>query len=132
MTTRLDNISERKIEETLEEIKRFSTDYVRISKKVGLSPITVRDIDITINRRFVITEDGYGRYDIRRRLIARRHVDTDGWDETNAVIRAAKSEYDNGTVELATGRDGFWLLLYRFPRRVKDAKREPYFTGETV
>ena len=72
--------------------------------------------------------DGYGRPDIRQYLVGRKRA-TDVWDNTNPTIAAARAAYEAGTHDMATGRDGDWLLLYSIPQR-KVTPRPDYFKPE--
>lgn len=56
----------------------------------------------------------------------------DPWPDTPEIAQA-KNDYDEGLVELCTGRlrrEGARdaLVLYRIPRRTRDEKRSPYFS----
>jgi hypothetical protein len=51
----------------------------------------------------------------------------------NDELKRARQEYDDGEVELTTGRlrrtHGDALVLYRIPRKKVDASRRPYFSA---
>lgn len=51
------------------------------------------------------------------------------WDNTDPDIAKARADYEAGTHEMCTGRDGDWLILYSIPRQ-KVAPRPAYFTPE--
>lgn len=72
-----------------------------------------------------ISPDGGGHPPLRRFAIQRKFV-SDDWLVTDEV-RRARAAYDLGQVEIATGRDGDWLILYAIPRRKPDRRRRPYF-----
>lgn len=70
--------------------------------------------------------DGNGRPDLAVYAVARRKVTDDGWDNDSAEIRQAREDYEAGTHDLATARDGAWLILYAFPQK-KVTPRPGYF-----
>jgi len=73
---------------------------------------------------------GKGRPELEPFTVARRRANETGWDNTDKDIAEARSEYAAGRVELATGRDGAWLILYAFPRRRLAKGREDCFKCE--
>lgn len=74
-----------------------------------------------------LSEDGWGREELRPYAIARKHVEEAEWPITDEIVQA-KIDYDEGRVEICTGRDGEYFILYRIPRSEVDEKREPYFS----
>lgn len=71
------------------------------------------------------TNGGYGPIHKRQFLVTRKKV-TEAWDNEEPKLKKVRKEYNEGLVELATGRDGDWILLYRFPRQKVVAERN-YF-----
>jgi hypothetical protein len=70
-----------------------------------------------------------GRKALRDRIVSVRHVQSGGWpDADRAAITGARRRYDNGTHDMATGREGPWLILYSWKRR-KPVKPRHYFYG---
>lgn len=72
---------------------------------------------------------GYGRPEVRDHLVARKRAH-ETWDNTNPDIAAARAEYEAGTHEMTTGRDGDWLLLYSIPRQKPAEPRPDAFKPE--
>lgn len=70
-----------------------------------------------------------GRSELEKYKVATIRT-TATWPST-PEIQKARDEYDEGLVELATGRHGNYLTLYKFPRTTR-AKRSPYFTEQEV
>lgn len=61
---------------------------------------------------------GLGKPKLRRFIVSSRHLYERGWPVGDqAGISEARRKYDNGTHELATGREGNFLVLYCIPRR---------------
>ena len=83
-------------------------------------------------RRGCVAEErhgGHGRPELAKYLVARRQASASGgWDYDDPEIAAARENYEAGTHEMATGRDGSWLLLYSIPRRYRAPDREGFFT----
>lgn len=73
---------------------------------------------------------GKGRPELEPFIVARRRANETGWDNSNPLIEQAREDYAAGTHEMATGRDGGWLILYSFPRRRVDKTRADYFSTE--
>lgn len=71
---------------------------------------------------------GFGRPELEDFLVARKRAH-ETWDNTDEAIAAAREAYEAGTHDMATGRDGDWLLLYSIPQR-KVTPRPDYFRPE--
>lgn len=68
---------------------------------------------------------GFGRPQMQKYLVARKRP-WDVWDNNQPEIAKARADYEAGTHEMITGRDGDWLILYSIPR-VKPQPRPNYF-----
>lgn len=75
---------------------------------------------------------GEGRPELYPFTVARRKANVPGWDNTDREIAIARANYEAGTHEMVTGRDGAWLILYSIPRRNKAKGREGYFIPEVA
>ncbi len=73
---------------------------------------------------------GKGRPELEPFTVARRRANETGWDNSEPAIAQARADYAAGTHEMATGRDGGWLILYTIPRRRVDTTRADYFQPE--
>jgi len=73
---------------------------------------------------------GKGRPELEPYVVATRRALVGVWDNTSDEIRTARAQYEAGTHEMCTGRDGAWLLLYSIPRRYPVTGRAEYFTPE--
>lgn len=65
--------------------------------------------------------EGWGRPEIRDFVAARRRIRGPKWDNDAPEVSKARELYEEGWVDLATGRDGGWEILYAIPRK----KRQP-------
>lgn len=112
---------------TIKDELSVTRDHGKIARRLGLPLKVIREVDIDVCGRHVQTSDRGGALDLRKYVIATKHVDT-VWPTDDAKIISAQKLYDNGVVEICTGRDGFMMILYAIPRREKDVKRTPYFS----
>jgi len=71
---------------------------------------------------------GYGPPNMRDFMVARKKA-WEAWKNSDPAIKKAREDYECGVVELATGRDGDWLILYAIPRLVI-TPRPGYFNPE--
>ena len=123
------NFSEKETKEILKVLKDCHGNYNQASKRLVLSERAIMTVDIIENKKFNYTGMGQGPDAMQKYLIARREVFSDqGWNHNDAKIKQARELYDEGKVEMATGRDGLVLLLYAIPRREKEI-RKPYFSA---
>lgn len=123
------NISAELKEKIIQGLIENGTNYGKIAKKHSTSTMAVEHIDITVNGRYNYTPEGKGPENLQMYIIARQDLRySGGWDNKDERIKKARVLYDEGKIEMVTGRDGFFLLLYAIPRH-KQIKRKPYFTA---
>lgn len=125
------NLSEEIIEDVLLEYKRTRSPF-RTANLTGLDASVVwAIIEQHADKLSTYPErhGGYGRSDIEQYIVARRKVSSRSWDNTEPAIADARLSYERGTHDLATGRDGGWLILYAIPRK-KVFPRVNYFKPE--
>lgn len=72
------------------------------------------------------TFEGFGDPEKKEFLVA-RSLAKEVWDNARTEVAEARAKYEAGTHDMATGRDGPYVLLYLFPRAVKQP-RPNYFT----
>lgn len=65
--------------------------------------------------------EGFGDPAKKQYLVA-RSLATEVWDNGRPEVADARTKFEEGTHIMATGRDGPYVLLYLFPRAVKDPK----------
>lgn len=102
----------------------------RVAKLFNLDVQTVWDLIEEHPERLTNTplrHGGEGRPDIACYLVAKRRVADEGWDNDSPEIKQARADYEAGTHDMVTGRDGGWLLMYLIPR-TKIKPRPHYFT----
>jgi hypothetical protein len=59
---------------------------------------------------------GMGRPELRDFIVARRSLRGSGWDNNDPNIAKARALYELGHIDMTTGRDGSWEILYAIPR----------------
>lgn len=74
---------------------------------------------------------GYGRPEVQQFIVARKRA-WEVWNNEDNDIATARNMYEAGTVEMCTGRDGDWLILYAIPRQHRDPNRAGYFLPENL
>lgn len=105
-------------------------------KTARLVGVSVADVFATIDAhegQLNVAQErygGFGRPELQQFIVARRQARESGWENSDPDIARARSDYEAGTHEMATGRDGAWLILYSFPRRRVAKGRENYFKPE--
>lgn len=87
----------------------------------------VRYMAIGERQRWVQSLDGRGPAHLRKYIVAIRHVDGDWPTESISKIDEHRSKYDQGRVELCSGRDGYNIILYSIPRKTVAKGRSLYF-----
>lgn len=119
-------------------------EIVRVYAQTRRSPFkTARLVGVSISDVFTVVNDdndradlaserygGFGRPDVQPFIVARRTVKDRQWDNKLPEIIKARAEYEAGTHEMATGRDGQWLILYSIPRVKPVRGRKNYFQLE--
>lgn len=120
-------VTDKEKEDILFALISKGDNYNRIGKDLNLSPRLVEYVDITENKKYGYTPEGRGKPSLQSYIVAIRKVsDVNGWNHKDPKIIEARKLYDQGLIEMCTGRDGFNLILYAIPRRMK-AVRKPYF-----
>lgn len=105
-----------------------SRSYFRVARALNIPMEKVKAIlqdDTPPIQRREPMHGGEGRPEMRKYKVASKHVDT-AWDNTNSDIVLARADYELGTHEMTTGRDGDTIILYSIPR-VQTTPRPGYF-----
>lgn len=119
-----------KIVETL--IKHGGGGYEATARELHLSTRIVQWVDIVANRKFGYTDAGRGRPELQEFIIGIRDLaECGGWDNSETKIKNARQDYDDGKIEMCTGRDGMNCILYAIPRR-NPIIRKPWFKTNVV
>lgn len=118
------------VQEILAEYRRLKSPF-KVATALGLEVGVVWNV-IDQNedqlQPYAERNGGYGRPELAPFMVARRNVNSrTTWDNEDPAIAQARADYEAGTHEMTTGRDGAWLILYSIPRRKRDP-RPDYFT----
>jgi len=120
-------------EEILRDLRKTRAP-ARTAKNLGYRIHLVLQVQEEDNHPRTVRQEmygGMGRPEMQKYIVARKRA-WETWNNEDNDIATARNMYEGGVVELATGRDGDWLILYSIPRvkRVKD--REGYFQPENM
>jgi hypothetical protein len=125
-------LSKEIIDEVLFEYKRTRSPF-RTATNVGLDTAMVwKIIEDNADKLSAHPErnGGQGRPEIIQFIVARRRVTAREWDNQSQDIAEARAKYELGTHDMATGRDGCWLILYSIPLK-RAVPRTNYFKPES-
>lgn len=114
--------------EILAVLASYHGNTERAAKKLLIPERTIQGVEMRHTGKYGYTPEGRGRKELQKYIVAIRDVTKIGsWDKCDRIAEARR-RYDAGDIEMATGRDGFNLILYAIPRREKALGRKPYFT----
>ncbi len=120
-------------EEVLRDLRKTRAP-TRTSKNTSYPIRLVLQVQEEDNHPRTVREErygGFGRPEIQQYTVARKRA-WETWNNEDNDIATARNMYEAGVVELATGRDGDWLILYAFPRKKREPNREGYFLPENL
>lgn len=124
-------VTESLIEDIKKELKHGRANPVKIATKFGVPSSLVRYIESEIpnpNTEFTRhSDDGWGRIELRRYIIARQLAGEAWSDADEDKIAEARKQYDDGLVEICRGRDGDFILLYAITRKRPIKRGYKYF-----
>ena len=114
-------------------IKKHGYDASKIANRMGwqlsrtkywLKVLEKENLEEAV---FTEKHGGYGRPEMRCYIVARRHVNKTWARQDSQAIEQARRLYDEGKSEMATGRDGRWIILYSIPRNSKAIRTNSWF-----
>lgn len=118
-------------EDIIRELRKFRSPS-KVAKNLGLDIRLILPIadELSAAPRVVRSEqfDGMGRPELAPYIVGRKKA-WDRWDNQDPLIAQARADYEAGTHDMITGRDGDWLILYSIPV-LKKKPRPNYFTPE--
>jgi hypothetical protein len=106
----------------------------RTSKNTGYAIRLVLQVQEEDNHPRPFREEKYGglgRPELQGFTVARKRP-WELWDNNSEAVFAARAQYEAGTHEMTTGRDGDWLILYSIPRKKIAPHRMGYFLPENM
>lgn len=106
-------------QEILDEYKRTKSPF-KVAQMYSLDVKRVWEI-IEANQDYLKSPPekfgGKGPPELRDHIVARRRIRGPKWDNDEPAIALARDMYEQGRVELCSGRDGSWEILYAIPRK---------------
>lgn len=121
-------LSSEQIDDVIEQYRRLKSPF-RVAKLLDLD---VQEVWTVIEEnpdrlaRLPTRFGGDGRPEMMPYIVARRKVTDPSWDNDSPEIKQARADFEAGTHQMATGRDGNWLLMYMVPQEVV-TPRPDYF-----
>lgn len=104
----------------------------KVARNLGVDISTVLAIkDEFVGTPRIIREEqngGFGRPGLRPFLVGRKRA-WESWDNSDLLIAKARADYEAGTHDMVTDRDGDWLILYSIPQQ-RVTPRPDYFRPE--
>lgn len=123
------NIEIRK--EIIDELRKVRAP-AKVSRSLGVDLKLVLQVSDEIGGLSYFSHeekhDGDGRPELVKYTVAKKRA-YQVWDNEDKAIEKARADYEAGTHEMCTGRDGSWLILYSIPRQ-KASPRPNYFALE--
>lgn len=127
-------ITDSLLEEIKTDLRSAKSNPVRIATRLGVPIALVRFVSNETpsgtSNFTVLSEDGWGRHELRDFIISRKQAGAEWPKEDELVLETHKEAYDDGLVELAQGRDGNFIIQYSFPRHKPVRRSYRYFQNE--
>lgn len=104
--------------EVLDEYRRSRSPF----KTATVFDMHVNDVWKLIEENTAYLKDtperfgGMGRPELQDFIVARRAIRGPRWENSDPNIMKARELYEKGHIDMATGRDGSWEILYAIPR----------------
>lgn len=121
-------LSPEEVDDVIDQFRRLKSPF-RVAKLLNIDVQEVWNVLEENPERLARVPTrfgGDGRPEIFAFLVARRKVTDTCWDNNSPEIRQARADFEAGTHNMVTGRDGSWLLMYMFPQEVVTPRRD-YF-----
>ena len=126
-------------QEIINLVKKYGPDPRKIVKALGYSLVKAKHKIIALNLQdgyqtvFTERHGGFGRPELQPFIISRRKAMNPKWPPCDLQkITVARHKFDRGEIEMPTGRDGDWYILYSIPRSKVDKHRRPYFSAKRL
>lgn len=118
-------------EEIIRDLRKFRSPS-KVARNLGLDVRVILPIndELANSPRNPRKEEfgGFGRPELSPYTVARKKAWA-VWDNEDPAIAKARADYEAGTHDMMTGRDGDWLILYSLPQ-AKVTPRPDYFRPE--
>ena len=121
------------VEEVLNSYRRLRSPY-KVARECGYEPRVVWAIIDQHADTVALPQErfgGQGRPELEAFLVARIKPGGTSWDNDDVDIARARQRFCDGTHDLATGRDGRWLLLYSIPLKKVVPARPDFFKNRS-
>lgn len=126
------NITQDQYNTIVQSLEDNDYSVFKVMKELVISRPLVEYVNMLRTKAYNMTPSGRGPVNLQKYLIASRLVfNSQGetgssWDNKDPKIKKAREDYNNGLVEIVTGRDGLVMNLYAIPRETQ-GKTRTYF-----
>ena len=112
----------------MDTLRKNRGDVAKTASQIGITPNQVNWVNTIMTKKSKYIE-GKGNPALHPYIVAIRDNNVEPmWNnEANPKIMKARELYDEGLIELVTGRDKDNFILYAIPRRTPEPDRYPYF-----
>lgn len=118
-------------DQILKRLEENKGNYTLTATEMKISANAIRKLHLVSTKQFNATPEGRGPKHLQKYLVAVTKV-YEGWDNELPEIAKARQSYDEGKIEMCTGRDGLNLLMYAFPKKKPSMQNRPYFSAMGV
>ena len=114
-------------EQILQRLAENNGNFNLTAGEMKVSANHVRELHLINTKRFNATPEGLGPKKLQKYIVATKKVYED-WDNEAPKLSKARQDYDDGKIEMCTGRDGLNLIIYAFPKKKPSMENRPYFS----
>lgn len=111
-------------QDVLEHYRRTRSPF-KTARALGMDVESVWGIVESNKDKRPEHNNGWGREELRKYIVARKRASSN-WDNDDINICDARAKFEAGLIDMATGRDGSWEILYALPRKTRKP-RPKYF-----
>lgn len=112
------------------DLRKTGCDVSTVARRFGMNAEYIRQVAIKAGMSPSRAVDyQFGKESLRPFIVAVTPAGT-AWDNLDPKIEKARKDYDDGKIEMMTGRDGDTMILYGFPKKVRQPRE--YFYASSV
>ena len=105
-------------DEIVRELRKFRSPS-KVARNLGIDVRLVLPINDELSNSPRVQRQeqygGFGRPELQQFIVGRKKAWA-VWDNNDPTIALARTNYEAGTHDMQTGRDGDWLILYSVPQ----------------
>lgn len=116
------------------ESTKFKAGPIKVANMFSVPPsmvrLIMREMPSPTTQFTKHSEDGWGREELRAYILGRKMAGEDWPANLQAEIELARTQFDQGIVEMVQGRDADFIIQYVIPRKRKTKRLMEYFVWE--